>query len=308
MKDLYQSNKKDTASIRARDFDQTNIYIMEIIDRRAIHNLLKPVAESSHKGSYGHSLLIGGSYGKIGAITLTVKAALRSGCGVATAYIPRCGYDIMQVAIPEAMVITDSDERYITDINYDIKPHAIAIGPGLGQEPATLQALEAFLRNVTVPVVVDADALNLLATNPRLLSLLKPNMILTPHPKELGRLVGQCYSLQDQLERAVRFSQTYNVTIVMKGAPTNVITPKMVYLNTTGNAALATAGSGDVLTGIITGLAAQGYTCRDACLLGVFLHGLTADIALPDFCRESFIASDVIQHLGKAFHMIRSVH
>jgi len=266
----------------------------------------KPVKPDAHKGTQGHALLIGGSYGKMGAISLTTKAALKSGCGLVTAFIPKCGYGIVQIGVPEAMIFTDTHKNHISRIHYDIVPQAIGIGPGIGKEKETQKALHRLLKTNTTPLVIDADSLNILSLNPSWCALLQPQTILTPHPKELERLVGPWYSEAEKVQKAVDFSKQYNSIIVVKGAPTHIIDGDAVYQNTTGNAALATAGSGDVLTGIITGLLAQSYEHIDAAILGVYLHGLTADIALPETGTESFIASDIINYLGKAFLTLQS--
>jgi ADP-dependent NAD(P)H-hydrate dehydratase len=271
------------------------------ITKSPIQKIYKPVGEKAHKGTQGHALLIGGSYGKIGSVCLSSKAALHSGCGLATAYIPECGYEILQAAIPEVMVITDPIKSHISKIKFDLEPNAIGIGPGIGKHPETQKALHEFLKTCEIPMVIDADALNILSENPEWLTFLPLNAILTPHPKELERLIGTWDSEEEMLKKAIQFSIAYNCIIVAKGAPTKVVDGENIHENTTGNQALATAGSGDVLTGIITSLLAQSYEPLEAALLGVYLHGLTADIALPETGYESFIASDIISHLGKAF-------
>ncbi|PWA04358.1 NAD(P)H-hydrate dehydratase [Flavobacterium psychrotolerans] len=271
------------------------------IDRAAILKRYKPVATNAHKGIQGHALLIGGSYGKMGSVCLSSKAAIKTGCGLVTAFVPKCGYEIVQISIPEVMVLTDEKEKYLSEIHYDFIPNAIGIGMGIGQELPTQKALHDFLLKNKSPLVIDADALNILSLNPKWLPLVPQNTILTPHPKELERLIGKWTSDEEKMEKTIAFSKTHNVIVVMKGAPTHIVAGETVYKNTTGNPALATAGSGDVLTGIITSLLAQSYTPLDAALLGVYLHGLTADIALPETGHESFIASTIIATLGKAF-------
>ncbi|MGO4821166.1 MULTISPECIES: NAD(P)H-hydrate dehydratase [unclassified Flavobacterium] len=271
------------------------------INKSEIQKRYKPIDSHTHKGIQGHALIIAGSYGKIGAAVLASKSCLKTGCGLVTAYVPECGYEILQISNPEVMTLTDESEEYISNITFDIKPQAIAIGPGLGQESETQKAVHNFLKTNTVPLVIDADALNILSNNKELLVLLQPKTILTPHPKELERLIGKWHSEEDKFDKTIAFSKQYNLIIVMKGAPTHIIDGENVYKNTTGNAALATAGSGDVLTGIICSLLAQAYEPLDAAILGVYLHGLTADIALPETGYQSFIASDIIKYLGKAF-------
>ncbi|MEP6929090.1 MAG: NAD(P)H-hydrate dehydratase [Flavobacterium sp.] len=271
------------------------------ITKQEILTFYKLINPSTHKGIQGHAMIIGGSYGKIGATVLSSRACLKSGCGLVTAFIPRCGYTILQVSNPEVMVVTDENEKCITKIKFQTEPQAIGIGPGLGQEKETQNAFFEFLNTNKSPLVLDADALNILSVNKSWLELLPENAILTPHPKELERLIGKWDSETEKFENTIAFSEHYKVIIVMKGAPTFIINQTKIYQNTTGNAALATAGSGDVLTGIITSFLAQGYLPEQAARLGVFLHGLTADIALPKTGYQSFIASDIIKNLGKAF-------
>ena len=271
------------------------------IDQNEILKRYKPIDNSTHKGIQGHALLIGGSYGKIGAVCLSSKAALKTGCGLVTAFIPKCGYEIVQISIPEVMVLTDVQEKIISNITFDIVPQAIGIGPGIGQEHATQNALHEFFKANKIPLVIDADALNILSQNKSWLSLLPPKTILTPHPKELERLIEKWNSETEKFEKTIAFSKKYQLIIVMKGAPTHIIDRDAVYENTTGNAALATAGTGDVLTGMITSLLAQSYEPINAAMLGVYLHGLTADIALPEAGYQSFIASDIIANIGNAY-------
>ena len=271
------------------------------IDRAAILKRYKPIDAKTHKGIQGYALLIGGSYGKIGAVTLSSKACLKTGCGLVTVFIPRCGYEILQTANPEVMVLTDDQEKNISKIDFDFIPQAIGIGPGMGQELETQIALYEFLINDKTPLVIDADALNILAENPEWVFLLPAKTILTPHLKELERLIGKWKSDSEKMEKIIAFSKKDHLIIVMKGAPTFIIDGETVYENMTGNPALATAGTGDVLTGMITSLLAQSYEPIDAAILGVYLHGLTADIALPETGFQAFIASDVIANIGNAY-------
>jgi len=272
-----------------------------LITKEEILRIYKPVNPHAHKGTQGHAVIIAGSYGKIGAAVLASKSCLKSGCGLVTTFAPKCGYQILQISIPEVMVVTDENVNFITNIHLPILPQAIGIGPGIGKELGTQKALFEFLRVNKAPLVIDADALNILAENQSWLELVPENTILTPHPKELERLIGKWNSDSEKLQKTIVFSEKYKVIIVMKGAPTHIINKTEIYQNTTGNAALATAGSGDTLTGILTSLLAQGYEPKYAAKLGVYLHGLTADIALPKTGYESFIASDIIENLGKAF-------
>lgn len=271
------------------------------IDRKEILKRYKIIDKHTHKGIQGHAIIIGGSYGKIGAVCLSSKACLKTGCGLVTVFVPKCGYDILQTSIPEVMVLTDNQEKQISEITFDILPKAIGIGPGLGQETETQQAVHKFLLTNKTPLVIDADALNILSKNKEWLSLLQPKTVITPHPKELERLIGKWNHEEEKIQKTIAFSKQYHLIIVMKGAPTRIIDGETIYENTTGNAALATAGTGDVLTGMITSLLAQSYEPTAAAILGVYLHGLTADIALPETGYQSFIASDVIATIGKAY-------
>ena len=272
-----------------------------VVDKQTISSIYQPIIATTHKGIQGHAMLIGGSYGKMGSICLSSKAAIKSGCGLVTAFIPKCGYDIVQIAVLEVMVLTDDQDSCISKIHFNIVPDAIGIGPGLGQDIATQQGLYKFLKYNSIPLIIDADALNILALHSDWLSLLSPMTIITPHVKELKRLIGKWDSEAELFEKTIAFSKKYQLIVVMKGAPTYIVYGELVYQNTTGNAALATAGSGDVLIGMITSLLAQSYEPINAALLGVYLHGLTADIALPETGYQSFIASDIISYLGKAF-------
>lgn len=275
--------------------DPIHIHKKEILKR------YKPIDVHTHKGIQGHPLLIGGSYGKIGAMVLSSKGCLKTGCGLVTVFIPRCGYEILQTANPEVMVLTDVQEKYISKIEFDFMPNAIGIGPGIGQELETQDAFHEFLINDKTPLVIDADALNILSQNAGWISLLPTKTILTPHLKELERLIGKWNSEDEKFEKTVAFSKLHRLIIVMKGAPTFIIDGETIYENTTGNAALATAGTGDVLTGMITSLLAQAYEPIDAAILGVYLHGFTANIALIETGYQSFIASDLIANIGKAY-------
>jgi hydroxyethylthiazole kinase-like uncharacterized protein yjeF len=261
----------------------------------------RPIHPTTHKGLQGHALIIGGSYGKIGAMTLSTKAALRTGCGLVTAFIPKCGYNILQTANPEVMVLTDLDEQYITNIDFSITPQAIGIGPGMGLKFKTQKTFHSFLKVNQIPLVLDADALNSLGHNISSCYFLNPETILTPHAKELEKLIGNWSNEKEKLQKASKFSSKFNLILVVKGAPTFIIDGEDIFENTTGNAALATAGSGDVLTGIITSLLAQSYDAIDAAIIGVYLHGLCADLKDDSTSTQSFIASDIIENLGKSF-------
>ena len=275
--------------------------VFQLIDKNEVQPLYIAREKFSHKGTYGHSLIIGGSYGKIGAVSLASKSCLHSGSGLVTSFVPGCGYIPLQTALPELMVITDIDEKNITKIQYDIVPNVIGIGIGMGKEEVTVKAFSEFLKNNKTPLVLDADALNILAKNKQLLKNLPKASILTPHPKELERLIGVWKDDFDKLDKAIEFSKKYDCILVIKGAHTITIYKGKGYINTTGNSAMATAGSGDVLTGIITALIAQGYTLLNAAIFGVYLHGKSGDIAVEKRGYESLTASRLIDCIGKAY-------
>tara|TARA_R110002096_G_scaffold6222_4_gene28731 strand:- start:6507 stop:8066 length:1560 start_codon:yes stop_codon:yes gene_type:complete len=273
----------------------------DLIGKHEVLPMYVPRDKFSHKGQFGHALIIGGSYGKIGAVTLASKATLSAGAGLVSAYVPKCGYIPLQSSFPEAMVITDADDEKITSINFDIEPTVIGFGMGLGTDTKTINAFEAFLKTNKIPLVIDADGINILSKNKALLKLLPLQTVFTPHPKELERLIGKWKNDFDKLKKVKAFSKKYSAIVVIKGANTITVFQDKLYVNTTGNPGLSTAGSGDVLTGIITGLISQGYTPVIATVFGVYLHGKSADIAVEDFGYQSLIASHVIDYLGKAF-------
>ncbi len=277
---------------------ETNYYI---IDKSKIRSIYTKREKFSHKGTFGHSLIIGGSYGKIGAVVLASKAALKIGSGLVTAYIPKCGYEIVQTSIPEVMVEVDAEEQ-LEFFNYKSKATVIGIGVGIGTGEKTCIGFRKFLKENRLPLIIDADGLNILAKHNELLSLIPENSVLTPHPQEFKRLVGKWKNDYEKIEKLIEFSSNIDCVIVLKGAYTAIAFQNKIYFNTTGNPALATAGSGDVLTGIITGLIAQKHSPLNAAILGVYLHGKTADIAIENNqSMETFTASDCIDYFGKVF-------
>ena len=283
------------------EFLYTTTTEAELIGKHEVLPIYKPRDKFSHKGTYGHSVIIGGSYGKMGAVTLASRAALSAGSGLITAFVPKCGYIPLQTAFPEAMVLTSDSDVLISNINFDIKASAIGIGMGLGTASETVQAFEGFLKSNTSPLVIDADALNIISENKNLLKLLPKQSVLTPHPKELERLVGAWKDDFDKLDKVKSLSKTYDLIVVIKGANTITVYQDKLYINTTGNPGLATAGTGDVLTGIITGLISQSYEPLTAAIFGVYLHGKSADIAIEDYGYQSLIASHIMDYLGEAF-------
>ena len=273
----------------------------ELIGKNEVLPIYKPREKFSHKGTYGHSLIIGGSYGKIGAVLLTSKSALKIGAGLVSAFVPKCGYQILQTAFPEAMVLTDEDEKEITKINFDIKPKVIGLGMGMGTSDKAAMALQAFLKTNKSQLLIDADGLNLISKNKDFLKHLPPQTILTPHPKELERLIGSWEDDFEKLEKTKTFSYKYDIVVVIKGANTITVYQNKYYVNTTGNPGLATAGTGDVLAGAITGLLSQGYDALKAAIFGTYLHGKSADVAIEKLGYQSLIASDVINSFGEAY-------
>ncbi|PHI21175.1 bifunctional ADP-dependent NAD(P)H-hydrate dehydratase/NAD(P)H-hydrate epimerase [Lewinellaceae bacterium SD302] len=268
---------------------------------------LKDRSFFDHKGTFGHALIAAGSQGKIGAATLCASAALRAGAGLVTAHLPRCGYEIAQIALPEAMCQIDRHRFVVTEIPGSQRYNAIGIGPGMGTNELTAAALEKFIRHTDQPLVLDADALNILSVRQNLLEQLPGGSILTPHPKEFARLFGETDNDFARWELLREKCQALNLVIVLKGGNTAIGTPDgRVTFNTNGNPGMGTGGTGDVLTGIITGLMAQGYPSVDAAKLGVYLHGSAGDLAATELEQESLLATDVIDHLGKAFRALRA--
>ena len=275
-------------------------------EKASIASLLKKRKKFDHKGIYGHGLLISGSYGKTGAAVLGAGAALRSGIGLITCHVPSSGVLIIQCSLPEAMVDSDVNEKHFSNVGNTDAYSAVGIGPGIGTDPDSQKALYKFLTDCKRPLVIDADALNILSLNKEWLALIPEEAILTPHPKEFERIAGKTENSYLRLQRQIKFSSDHNCIVVLKGAHTSITTPDgNVFFNSTGNPGMATAGSGDVLTGILLSLLSQGYTPENAAVLGVFLHGLAGDIAAEELCYESIIASDIIKYLSDAFNKLR---
>jgi len=272
------------------------------ITQKDPRKILKRRSKFDHKGDYGHALLIAGSFGKMGAAILASRAALRSGLGLLTVHIPRCGYSILQTCVPEAMVSVDKHEEFLSREPGLDNYSTIGIGPGLGMSTETVKAYRNILQNFRKPMVIDADGLNILAENRELLHLIPEGSILTPHPKEFERLVGKWQNDFERLEKQKQLAAQLKSVIVVKGAYSSVASPDgKVYFNSTGNPGMATGGTGDVLTGILTGLMAQHYDPLQAAQLGVYLHGLAGDLAISEKGMNSLIASDIIDYLASAF-------
>ncbi|MCO5271650.1 MAG: NAD(P)H-hydrate dehydratase [Cyclobacteriaceae bacterium] len=273
-----------------------------LVDKKWVAKHLPGRRKFAHKGDFGKALLIAGGFGKMGASVLSARAAMRAGVGLLTVHVPHCGYSIIQTSVPEAMASVDGDDKCFSAPPKLEGFNAIGIGPGLGQDPKSAKALGQLLGMATVPLVVDADGLNLLAANAHLLHLLKGNSILTPHPGELQRLIGSWNDDFQRLEMAKAFAAQTKCVLVVKGANTAIVAPDgRVFFNSTGNPGMATAGSGDVLTGVLAALVAQGLGALDAALVGVFAHGYAGDLAAWETGQTSLTATDIINSLPAAF-------
>ncbi len=261
-----------------------------------------PRKKFSYKGTFGHALLVSGSRGKAGAAVLCARACHRTGAGLVTAHVPSSLLDILQTASPETMADIDDNAYCISNVEGAAKYKAVAVGPGLGTSDVSVQMLERLMPAVERNLVLDADALNILAANPAMLDSIPRDTILTPHPKEFERLFGPSQNSLERIELARRMAERHSVIIVLKGAHTAVCcSDGSVYFNSTGNPSMATAGSGDVLTGIIAALLSQGYRPRLAAILGVWAHGKAADMeAVP----QGLIASDIVDNLPKVFALL----
>ncbi|HIE15417.1 MAG TPA: NAD(P)H-hydrate dehydratase, partial [Bacteroidales bacterium] len=271
------------------------------IEQETIESYIIPRTRFAHKGDFGHALLIAGSYGKMGACVLAAKAALRSGIGLLTVHIPSKGYNIIQTSVPEAMASIDFDAKVFTYLPRLTQHNAIGIGPGIGVHKASKDAFFKLLKK-NLPLVIDADGINMLAKKPEWIKLIPHDSILTPHPKEFDRLVGESQNSYERLQKQILLAKDINSIVIVKGHFTAIATPNgKVFFNTTGNAGMATGGSGDVLTGIILSLVAQGFLPCEAALTGVFIHGLAADMAVKTLSQTSLIASDIIDALPEVF-------
>jgi NAD(P)H-hydrate epimerase len=292
-------------------FEENEEPVFECLDAIMMKGIYKPRKKFAHKGHYGHAALLCGSAGMMGAAVLASLACLRSGAGKLTTIIPKCGYDILQTTVPEAMCMVSGDE-YLLPVPETDQFTALGIGPGIGIHPTHKNLLAKIFKQAQKPVVIDADALNIIAENRELINLIPPRSILTPHPKEFERLFGKAGNASvpdsqdfDRLELAKQRSVEHQLYIVLKGHNSFISTPEgKGYFNTTGNAGMATAGCGDVLTGILTGLLAQGYSPLDSCLLGVYIHGLAGDIAAAENSQEAMLAGDIIECMGETFKQL----
>lgn len=269
---------------------------IKTLTKNTIKLLLKPREAASHKGDYGHALIIAGSNLKMGAAVISAKACLRTGIGLLTVNVPQKERLALQTTIPEAMLMLREDTEYdLTNFS------AIGIGPGIGKDKNAKNIVNTIIKTYNKPIVLDADALNIVATNKKLFNKIPKKTILTPHPKEFDRLFGIHKNMGDRIYTAIKKAKEHHIIIVLKSHKTLITYAGESFLNTTGNAGLAKGGSGDALTGIITSFLAQGYEPFNASKLAVYIHGLAADFALKEQSMESMLITDVIECLGKAF-------
>lgn len=271
-------------------------------EKADIQALLMPRSPFAHKGNMGSALLVAGSYGMGGAAVLAAKACLRSGVGKVTVHVPKCNNTITQIAVPEAVVQLDAEETAFAEPIDTEDYDALGIGPGLGQSESTAIAMIAQVRRAQCPIVMDADAINMLANHRAWMQQMPSGIVMTPHPREFDRLCGHSIDGFERLSKAVGLATRMEAYIILKGHYSALCLPNgKVIFNTTGNAGMATAGSGDVLTGILTSLLARGYKQAEACLLGMYLHGLAGDLAARELGEESLIAGDIVRYLPQAF-------
>lgn len=306
---LFADNQQYIGRLRLLDIRLSQDFIAKtksqysIIEENEVRKLLIPRHDFEHKGSIGNALLIAGSYGMAGAAILSARACLRSGVGKVTVHTPRKNYNAMQTAVPEAVMQMDREETLFSEAVDAEDFDALGIGPGLGQSENTAIALIAQLRRTTAPIVADADALNILANHRAWMQQLPKGIVMTPHPKEFERMYGnRCNGDYERLAKAREMAEHLQAFILLKGHYSALCLPDgSVIFNSTGNSGMATAGSGDVLTGIITALLSRGYRQREACIIGMYVHGLAGDLAAKEVGKESLIASDIIRYLPKAF-------
>ncbi len=306
---LYPETGQFCGKIHILDIGLSGKYIHEtktenfVICEKLIRTIYKPRKDFSHKGNFGKTCIIGGSFGKIGAEILAVKAALRTGSGLTFALAPKCGYEILQISCPEAMYLYGGED-FIQ--NFEVEnDFTIGIGCGLGTDPETENAFLDFLKNYEKPLVLDADALNLISKNRENLKLIPKNSIITPHPKEFERLFGKTENSFERLILAKQKAKELQIFIVLKDHHTQIITPENeVFYNITGNSGMAKGGSGDVLTGIITSLLSQNYSPQEAAIFGVWLHGKAGNFAVEKYAREAMLPTDLIEELKNVFKIL----
>lgn len=286
------------------NYENAEPAVYELVDIPIIKEIIRPRNKFSHKGNFGHAALVAGSYGMMGAAVLSARSCLCTGTGKLTCCVPSCGYEIIQSTAPEAMCKV-SGEKYIESFENMALYDAIGIGPGISLQKETATLLKKIFKEHPASLLLDADALNCLAADKKMLSLIPAGTVITPHPKEFENMFGKAGNDFERLELAVTKATALKIYIVLKGHHTAIITPfGRIYFNDTGNAGMAKAGMGDVLSGIITGLLAQHYLLPEAAILGVYLHGLAGDLAAEKFSQEAMQATDLVNCLGKAWRSL----
>ena len=310
---FFEENKDVIGDWKLLDIDLDETKIREIptefkvVEERNIRPNIKKRDEFSGKRDFGSALIFAGSIGMAGAAVLAGKAALRSGVGIVTIHGPKINLQIIQTSLPEALYEPDKSENFTTDMSIHHNHQAVAVGPGLGVNDKTIDALESLLKNYKKPLLLDADALNCLARRPHLLSLLPAHSIITPHIGEFDRLFGDHSGNEERLRKAIDMAKYYNINIVLKGHYTATIRHTgRVYFNTTGNPGMATAGSGDVLTGVIASFLAQEYPPDYAAILGVYVHGMAGDIAEEKWGEYGILASNIADCTALALKKLTS--
>ncbi|MDE5882049.1 MAG: NAD(P)H-hydrate dehydratase [Muribaculaceae bacterium] len=308
---FFEENADVIGEFKLLDIDLDDAKMKElhsdfmVVEARTVRPLLKPRRKFSGKRDYGSVLLMAGSIGMIGAAVLAARACMRSGAGLVTVHSAKSGMQIVQTAVPVAMFEPDKNDNYITDMTVHHTHQAVAVGPGIGVNPRTIDALESLLKTCKSPLVLDADALNCIAARPALLQILPPQTIITPHIGEFDRLFGEHSNSEERLKKAIDMAKYYNIIIVLKGHYTVTVRPTgRVYFNSTGNPGMSTAGSGDVLTGVIAAFVAQGYRPEHAATIGVYVHGLAGDLVTADLGEFGVMATDIADYCGKAIRAI----
>ena len=311
---LLDDNYNYVGELRILDIGLSKDYAARLVSpycllsEAQVAQLRRPRTPIGHKGTFGHALLIAGKYGMAGAAVLAAKACLRSGVGKVTVHSPHRNNDILQISVPEAILSHDADASCFSQPLEDLSGYqALGLGPGLGTCSSTALAVLEQVQLAGIPLVVDADALNILASHRHALHLLPKGAILTPHLGEFKRLGNRSVNHFTALSEAREMAVTLGIYIVLKGRHTAICTPEgKTFFNATGNSGMATAGSGDVLTGILTSLLSQGYDALNACLYGVWLHGLAGDLAADALSEEALTATDIIEYLPKA--ILKMIH
>lgn len=308
---FFAENAQFVGKVKVLDMDYDEDAIARtpsdfyLIERSDVKEMLRPQKPFINKYDNGTVLLVAGSYGMMGAAELAARGAMRAGAGLVTVHAPRCGFVPLSVAVPEVLFEGDSNEIITTNIQLSHNYTVVALGPGMGSEIETLEAIDAFLKTYRRPCILDADALNCIARRPVLLRSIPKGSILTPHRGEFDRLFGEHQTEEERLKKAIEMSKQFEITIVIKGHYSMTVRPDgKVYINSSGNAGMATAGSGDVLTGVVAGFIAQGYSADTGVVLGVYVHGLAGDLAAAKQGTHGLIAPDIAQSVGLAINDI----